>query len=78
MNLFDVLRDKDEQRAHEDMRESLVQKVAAKFEPQQDITTYELSLIFKLFAMASIEMDIEDIREKAREYNLIRHFNMSE
>ncbi len=76
MSLFDILREKDEQQAHEDNRETLVQKVAEKFDPKDDITTVELALIFKLFAMATVDMDIETIKIKVEEHNLGRHFGL--
>jgi len=76
MSLFDVLREKEEQKAHEDVRETLVQKVATMFDPQEDITTHELAIIFKLFAVASVDMDIDAVREQAKAYNLGRHFGL--
>lgn len=78
MSLFDVLREKDEQKLHEDIRESLVNKVAELFDPKEDITTFEMALIFKLFAMASVDMDIEEIREKAKAQNIGRHFGLED
>lgn len=64
MSVFDMLREKDEQQAHEDSREALAQKVAEKFNPQKDITTLELALIFKLFAIATVDMNLNTIKKK--------------
>ncbi|QOL24751.1 hypothetical protein LP316_10455 [Thalassotalea sp. LPB0316] len=76
MSLFDVLREKDEQKAHEDAREVLIKKVATLFNPKEDITTYELAIILKLFAVANVDMDINAIREQAKKYQIDRHFDI--
>lgn len=78
MNIFSMLRDKEEQEEHSLSRSDLVARIAQDFDPKEDITAYELALVFKVFAMLSNDMDIEDVKEKAMGLNTQRHFNFKD
>ncbi|WP_286261768.1 hypothetical protein [Thalassotalea atypica] len=78
MSLFTLLREKEDEVDHQSYRINLLERVAKNFEPKEDITAYEMALVFKIFAMLSNDMDIEEIREKAKQLNSDRHFNFDD
>jgi hypothetical protein len=73
-----MLREKEDHVENEQFRGDLLERVAKHFDPQEDITAYEIALVFKVFAMLSKDMDIEEIREKAKKLNSSRHFNFDD
>lgn len=74
MNIFDLLREKDHQAESESTRASLIERVAHEFEPKEDISSYEMAMLFKIFAMLSVDSNIDEVKALAQHHNLTRHF----
>ncbi len=75
-SFFEMMRQATNEIDHASHSIKVQEEFAKHFEPKEDITPYELAMIFKLVAMAGVSADDSKERQKIRELGLGRHFNV--
>lgn len=75
-SFFEMMRQTTSEIDHASHSIKVQEEFARRFEPREDITAYELAMIFKLTAMAGVSADDSKERQKIKEFGLDRHFNL--
>ncbi|WNC72648.1 hypothetical protein RGQ13_01330 [Thalassotalea psychrophila] len=74
MSFFDMLRERDELAEQVEMKATITNIMAERFEPKEDISPYEIALILKAFSIVSVNGLSEETKQMMIDNNLDRHF----
>ncbi|WNC68340.1 hypothetical protein RI845_17700 [Thalassotalea nanhaiensis] len=74
MSFFDMLRERDELAEQVETKATIITIMAERFEPKEDISPYEIALILKAFAIASVNGLSEETKQMMLDNKLDRHF----